>query len=409
MKILVLTSTFSRRENDTEPKFVDYLCQSLAKNNEIHVVAPHDRGIPTQESLSAGIEVFRFRYAPEHWETLAYNGGILPNLKNNRWKLLLVPFFVLSQLLLAIKLVRSNDYDVIHAHWIIPQGFIAAIARKFARRRLPVVLTSHGGDIFALQGSLFSRLKTWITRRTDHVTLVSSAMKEKATALGIRESNISVIPMGVDSQHTFVLPAENVVRDGLIFVGRLVDKKGIEYLIRALPLVLEKNPQQRLTVIGDGPLKESLLALCASTGVQHAVTFAGSLPNQMIPAYLQKSAIAIIPSVVTASGDQEGAPVAIMETLACGCATIVSDYPGARDIIVDSHNGLLVTPKSPTDIAERINYLLENPLVCSSLGKEGRDSVIKEFDWQVIAANFMAVFEAIHAGKTPTIKTSPID
>ena len=220
-------------------------------------------------------------------------------------------------------------------------------------------------------------------------------MKEKATALGITENHISVIPMGVDSQYTFVPPATNTVREGLIFVGRLVDKKGIEYLIRALPQVLEKNPQQRLTVIGDGPLKESLLDLCSSISVEHAVSFAGSLPNQEIPAYLQKSAIAVIPSVVTASGDQEGAPVAIMETLACGCATIVSDYPGARDIIIDNHNGLLVSTNSSTQIAEKINYLLANPDAWRSLGEQGRDTIVNNFDWQVICASFQAVFDRV--------------
>lgn len=393
MKILVLTSTFPRRPDDTEPKFVDHLCRYLSTDNDIDVIAPHDRGIPTRESISENIDVYRFRYAPENLETLAYNGGILPNLREKPLKFLLVPFFILGQLWLTAKLLRRSQYDVIHAHWIIPQGFIAVIARYFAKNQPAIVLTSHGGDLFALKGPLLSKLKTWVINRTDHVSVVSSAMKEKTRELGVAQDKVSVIPMGVDSYDTFFPPGDGIAREGLIFVGRLVDKKGIEYLIEAMPGVLQKHPQQRLTIIGDGPLKQPLLELCTSQGIDKAVNFEGPLPNHLIPPYLQKAGIAIIPSVVTDNGDQEGAPVAIMETLACALPTIVSDYPGARDIIDDGENGLLVNQRSSEQITDRINYLLDNPQQRDRLARNGRASVQKTFDWRVVSAAFQSVFD----------------
>ncbi len=243
MKILVLTSTYSRWKDDTEPKFVDNLCQNLSRDNVIHVIAPHARDLATEEVLD-GIPVFRFRYCFESWQTLAYNGGILPNLKQNRLRLLLVPLFFVSQLMLAIRLLRKNHYDIIHAHWIIPQGLVALLARPFARGRPAVVLTSHGGDLFALQGTLLSWLKKSITHRADALTVVSSAMQRTALEMGLKdERDISVIPMGVDSHNTFIPPAQSVSRKGLLFVGRLVDKKGIEYLLKALPRVLARSPR----------------------------------------------------------------------------------------------------------------------------------------------------------------------
>lgn len=392
MNILVLTSTYPREQNDTEPKFVDYLCRQLAVNSSVHVIAPHDNGIPTREHLDTNLKIFRFRYAPQRWETLAYNGGILPNLRENQLKFLLVPLFLLSQLLLTIKLVRSNRYDIIHAHWIIPQGLVAVIARHFARGQPAVVITSHGGDLFALKGALLSSVKRWVVNTSAYLTVVSSAMKDAAISLGIEKSKIDTIPMGVDSQQTFTPSADVKRRDGLIFVGRLVDKKGIEYLIDAMPLVLERHPEQHLTIIGDGPLKASLLERCREKCIEHAVTFAGSITNESIPPYLQQSAIAIIPSVVTDNGDQEGAPVAIMETLACACPTIVSDYPGARDIITDGENGLLVPQRSAQKIAEKISFLLENADVREALGRRGRESVQDTFDWTVISSAFESLF-----------------
>ena len=130
MNILVLTSTYSRWKNDTEPKFVDYLCQSLAKENTVHVIAPHARNAATEELLD-GIKVFRFRYFLEPWQTLAYDGGILPNLKEKPLRFLLIPFFLASQWLLAVRLLRRHHYDIIHAHWIIPQGLVAILAAFF--------------------------------------------------------------------------------------------------------------------------------------------------------------------------------------------------------------------------------------------------------------------------------------
>ncbi len=107
MEILVVTSTFSRWPDDTEPKFVDYLCEHLSSNNNIHVIAPHDSGAELEEQISDNVRITRFKYAPERWQRLAYNGGILPNLRTNRAKFLLVPCFLLAQFSLVLRLLRS--------------------------------------------------------------------------------------------------------------------------------------------------------------------------------------------------------------------------------------------------------------------------------------------------------------
>jgi glycosyltransferase involved in cell wall biosynthesis len=393
MKILVLTSTYSRWKNDIEPRFVDNLCYYLSQKDEVHVIAPHAKNACTEEILD-GIRVYRFRYAIENWETLAYEGGILPRLKQNRLRILLVPLFILSQLLLVIKLIRRNEYDVIHAHWMIPQGLVAVLARSILRSKTPIVLTSHGGDMFAFRGALPSAIKRWITSRVDILTVVSSTMKTMAANSGLKsEQDIVVIPMGVDTLGDFRPPEKSTSREGLLFVGRLVEKKGIVYLIQAMSMVLEKHPNEVLTIIGDGPLKQELIDLCNDHGVANNVVFKGALLNSEIPDYLRRSAVTIFPSVVAESGDQEGTPVALMEALACECASIVSDYPGARDIICDNENGLLVAQKSPEQIAEKLLTLLANPTIRQALGSNGRKTIQEHYDWRVVSAKFLSVFE----------------
>lgn len=395
MKILVLTSTFSRWKNDTEPKFVDNLCQYLSQEHEVHVIAPHAPGIPKEECMD-GVQVFRFKYCVEKCQTLAYDGGILPSLKQNRIRLLLVPFFLISQSYLIFRLMRRHSYDIVHAHWIIPQGLVSMFTRPFARNRPAFVMTSHGGDMFALKGKLLTSLKKWATSKADQLTVVSSAMKAQAVKLELKdESHITVIPMGTDSHGMFRPPSSDMQRQGLLFVGRLVEKKGIEHLIAAMPLVLKEHPDQQLTIVGDGPLMTTLRAFCESHNITEHVTFTGSVPNQDIPEYLQRSAVTIFPSIVTDSGDQEGTPVAVMEALACECAAVVSDYPGARDIIEEGETGLLVAQKSPEQISTAINYFLDNPEMRKKMGAAGRRKVQQDYDWSVIAAKFLALFQLL--------------
>ncbi|MDC0362370.1 glycosyltransferase family 4 protein [Halioglobus sp.] len=397
MNILVLTSTFPRWKDDTDPRFVEHLCLNLAGEHSVHVVAPHTRGALCEETVGE-VTVFRYRYFFEAGESLAYEGGILPNLKKNPFLLLLIPFFLMGQGLMVLQLLRKNHYEIIHAHWIIPQGLIALLARSLSGSHARIVLTSHGGDLFALKGRLLTRLKAWITRRADALTVVSETMREQAIAMELKAAQaVYCIPMGVDSHQEFRPPRATCPREGLLFVGRLVDKKGVEYLIRALPLILREHPGTPLVIVGDGPLHRSLRDLCNELSVADHVTFTGAVTNREIAPYLQGTAVALFPSVVTGSGDQEGSPVSIMEALACACPVVVADYPGANDIIQHNTTGLIVKGRSPQAIADAANHLLGNADLRITLGNNARTWAQEHYDWSVISAKFLVLFQELIA------------
>ena len=128
-KLLVTTSTFPRWQNDTDPPFVFELARRLTSHFEIIVLTPNYPGAKVREEM-AGIQIYRFRYFLRKFEVLAGSVGILPTLKKNSLLYLLVPFFLLGELWALLKLIKKNRPDVIHAHWILPQGFIAALAKK---------------------------------------------------------------------------------------------------------------------------------------------------------------------------------------------------------------------------------------------------------------------------------------
>jgi glycosyltransferase involved in cell wall biosynthesis len=391
VRILVLTSTFPRWPADREPPFVFELCRRLAAAHEVHVIAPHCAGAAVEERLGENLTVRRFRYAPQFLESLAYEGGILEKLRRAPWRHLLVPFFLLAELLAALRAVRRERPDVIHAHWIVPQGVIGLFAAWAASggKRPALVCTSHGADLFALRGRLAGRLKALVARRAAALTVVSAAMKPRAMQLGARAENVRVMPMGVDAQQRFFPQAASErSRSELLFVGRLVRKKGVAHLLRAHAAVREQLPEAELTVIGSGPLEEELRRMAGSLNLADRVCFAGAIPNEDLARYYRRAAALVVPSVVTEEGDQEGLGLVIAEALACECPVVASDLPAIRDVIEDGVTGLLARQGDERDLAEKIVRMLRDPSFARGLAHNGRTLVLERFDWRKVGFGY---------------------
>ena len=393
-RLLVLTSTFPRWEGDTEPRFVEALSYKLTNSFDVVVLAPHCKGALRRETITSkgrSIEVRRYRYCPAVMETLAYDGGMLFRARRNPLRLLLLPLFLLAQALAALRLHREYGFDAVHAHWMVPQGFVAVTLRVLARRFPPVLVTSHGGDLYGLRGPVFERLKRWILSRADAVTVVSNAMRDYCEEHSLAPGKIIVQSMGVDLERVFT-PGDTVnTRDGLVFVGRLVEKKGVEYLIEAMALLLSKYPQLMLTVVGHGPLRESLTALALTRGVSDRVRFLGSVPNEEVPDHLRAAAIFVMPSVVAASGDQEGLGLVAVEAQGCGCAVVATDLPAVRDTVIDGETGLMARPEDAADLANKIAVLLDDDVLRKSLAKSGQQHALDKFDWTAVGSEYSKI------------------
>jgi len=392
--ILVLTSTFPRWVDDVEPPFVYELCRRLTDEFNVHVLAPHATGAETEEKL-AGIQVTRYRYFFPRWESLAYNGGILANLKQNPLRFGLIPFFVLLQLWALLKLIQRHHYDCIHAHWLIPQGFIALIACWFIRSAPPLVTTSHGGDLFGLKGVVFNRLKRRVAKQSAAVTVVSRIMSDMLRALTVEDKKIHVIPMGVDLSERFIPSAKR--RDGevMLFVGRLVEKKGLAYLIDALPSILTRHSSAKLKIVGEGQEREALENRVTHLKVNRHVEFLGAAANESLPAIYRASDVVVFPSVVAGDGDREGFGLVLVEALGCECATVVTDLPAMRDIVSDGQNALVVPQKDSSQLAQKIVDLLDDPQLRRRLGKAGREYVLQRFDWRIIAKQYTDLLHSV--------------
>ena len=397
--ILVLTSTYPRWHGDTEPAFVHFLCRQLTDKFKVIVLAPHYPNSLAQESID-GVLVYRFRYFFPFGETLAYNGGIITNLKNNVLKWLLVPFFLISQSFHMIVLARKYNVSLIHAHWIISQGFLAVICRqlRLVSKHIRILCTSHGGDLFSLQGGLLQSLKRYTLRHCDHVTVVSSTMRDRLVSMGCSTSNVSVESMGVDLTNRFVPDNSAAKTRDIVYVGRLVEKKGVSTLIQSIKLLEKDYPALTVTIVGEGPDRSALEQQCRQLGIDKQVEFLGALPNDRVPGIYQSAKIAVVPSIVAADGDQEGLGLVAVEALGCGCATIVSDLPALSDVVTHGDNGLVFSAGDAVELQERISAVLSSESLYNDLIHTGRQSVINKFDWQTVGARHQEIMEqCIHS------------
>ncbi|MDD3249328.1 MAG: glycosyltransferase [Smithellaceae bacterium] len=395
-RVLVLTSTFPRWENDTEPAFVFELSRRLAREFDVTVLSPRTPGSKEREN-TGGLKVIRFPYFFGRWEKLAMSGGgILNKLKSHPLYYLLVPFFLLGQLLAVVRLLRNQRFDLIHAHWLIPQGFIAALSLSITGKKIPLLCTSHGGDLFALKGKGLQRLKRWVMDKSAALTVVSHAMKKTVVDMGVEPDKVEVIPMGVDLKGLFT-PDSGAQRktDELLFVGRLVEKKGVHFLLEAMPTVLKKHPTVRLILAGSGPMEEELRQQAQRLHLSDRVTFSGMVSQAKLPELYRAATLAIFPFVVAKSGDQEGFGLVQVEAMGCECPVITGDLPAIHDIVIHEKTGLIVESGNTQALADAIIRMLDDPGFRESLANEGRIRVAEMFDWYIVAQGYANVYKRL--------------
>lgn len=335
-KVVVLTSTFPRWPGDAQPRFVLELCQRLASDFSITVIAPHAEGAAEYERLE-GIDVVRFRYAPSHRELLCYGSGMANNIRNHPWRILLLPGFLKAQAkALRNELLKTNGPSVVHAHWLFPQGFVAAhVLRK---NNIPLMVTAHGSDVLVLKGWFWKWLHRRTLSRVQCVTTVGPEVRRQLQKLVVDVEKLHLLPLGVDTE--YFIPSDKA-RDcfSLLYVGRLVPEKGVHILIQACSLLLNSFPEGRLIIAGDGVERDSLINLVEYLGVGQQVEFVGWLDKSSLLELYQTATLCIAPSF------SEGFCLAVAEAMACGCPLIASDLPAFRyldagmDIITFSEAG----------------------------------------------------------------------
>ncbi len=388
-KLLVLTSTFPRWHNDTDPPFVYELSRRLTENFSVTVLAPHYPNARRHENLES-MEVYRYRYFFEKFEKLAGSSGILPTLRQHKLYLLVTPFFLLAQLISLLRLCFRLQPDIIHAHWLIPQGFMAALASICTG--IPFVATAHGADVFGLNSWLPKRLKAFTLAKAGRITVVSHAICQNLATTQLHDK-LSIIPMGVDSKRfspALRSPAatDRKYHPELLFVGRLSEKKGVAYLLQAMPQILKEFPRTRLRLVGGGELAETLNKQAEELQLGSNIEFCGAIPNAELPNYYAAADIFIGPSIQATGGDTEGFGLTFVEASLSGCLVIGTRVGGIGDIIKDGETGFLVPEKDSSAIAEKVIHALRHREKMQAICERAMEQCKDNFDWQVVSKKY---------------------
>jgi glycosyltransferase involved in cell wall biosynthesis len=399
-RIVVLTSTFPRWPKDSTPPFVFQLSERLTKKFEVYVITPYSKGSKLTEKINDVI-IKRFRY----WFDIDNNltdKAIIPSLGDNPLLYFQIIPFLIAELIALYKTCKIERINKIHAHWIIPQGLIAVIYKIFFNGKAKILITSHGADAFGLKK--FDWLKRWVVNNSDEITVVSKSIKVKIKNLGIKNSvPIKVIPMGTSSKRFRSTKFDNSIKTQLningiliLFVGRLTEKKGLEYLIRAMPAIIEKYPETKLLIIGDGEKAQNYFRLSRNLGLtKNNIKFLGGLPNEELPKYYATADIFVGPSIQTKGGDTEGFGLVFVEALMSGTSVISSNLPAVGDIIKHDVTGILVNQRNVREISNAIIYLIKNPQKRKKLAKNGCEYVKSRFSWEIIGNKYRKILEEL--------------
>ena len=379
MKVLHLTSSFPRAKGDTAGLFLLDVTSALADAGiAVHVVAPHDAGAAEVDHLG-GVDVRRFRYAPERLEKVAYRGGLLANVRKPQ-RALFVPSFLSGYRRGALDEARRIQPDVIHAHWWFPGGLVgASVARELG---IPLVITLHGSDVHIARRPGLAQLAARVLRRADVVATVSSALRaEVASRFHLDAAKIPVLPMPVtiDVSATWSPPDPPPIR--LVTVGRLVGEKGYDVLLDALLRLREEDVPAVLDIVGEGPDAVALATRAAPLGDD--VTFHGARSRDEIAAFLARAHALVVPS------RREGLGMVALEALAVGCPVIASATGGLIELVGEG-DGALVPPGDPAALAAALRRLPFEPPRAAAVERHRRAAV---------ARDHLAVYESLVSGR----------
>lgn len=295
-------------------------------------------------------------------------------------------------------LFLGNNFDIIHCHFG-PIGILGAFLKSIGVARGKVVTSFYGYDISKYIMGKGKDVYNFLFEHGDVFVPICEYFKRRLIELGCNENKIIIHRIGVDlGKFNFGLRNNNsIIR--LITIARLVDKKGINYGIKAVAKVAEKHSNIEYKIIGDGILRNMLEDLIVKLKVGKKIHLLGMRDQEEVIKLIRDSDILLAPSVTTKDGDQEGTPTVLMEAMATGLPVISTKHSGIPELVKDGESGFLVPERDVDALADKILYLIGHPRVRLSMGLTGRKFVEKNYNIKKLTQELEEVYqELINSG-----------
>jgi phosphatidyl-myo-inositol dimannoside synthase len=411
LDLLFLTQTYPRFEGDTAGPFIRDLARGLVKGGDrVTVLAPHTTGLaPSWDD--GGVQVVTFRYAPESREVLGYGRSLEADETVKGGAALAAPLYALGALralrhqirpigrIRPIRPIQHHRFDLVHAHWIVPNGVVAA-AVCGGRRGVPLAIGLHGSDVFLAEKPGVRGFARWALSRSILLTGCSPELVDRVQALGFPAGypaeRSRVIPYGVDVAAFSPDPARRslwrqrlgIPMDAplLLGVGRMATKKGFQVLIEILPALLGEHPELRVVLAGGGDLLETFRQ--ATREWSGRVFLPGSVLRDTLPDLYRAADVFVLPAVHDAQGNVDGLPNVILEAMASGLPVVASGISGIPLAVEDGRTGRLVPERDGPALLAAVWALLEDPEAARRMGERGRSKAESELTWDAVAGRY---------------------
>lgn len=402
MKIAVLTHTIPRFLGDPSAPFMDILSTAISKEDQkVMVIAPFDEKIDKKFKRQYKFTTYKYIY-PDSLHTLGYSRTLKGDKSMTVTGYLVSPFLYLFGFLKLLKIVKEKKIDVVCSHWIIPNGFIAAIVSKITK--VPFTITIPGSDIYlAGKNPLFKLMAGFAASNASYVISDSSHYLKQLNDLGYFPKKTAVIRYGVDTQKfkptnksEELLRNLGISKNNLVVlaVGRIVPKKGFIYLIKSIPEIIKKNHNIKFVIVGDGDQRKLLEDEVKKSGTEKNVIFAGTISYNELSKYYNLADVFVMPSIRDEKGNIDASPVSMMEAMACGAKVIATKFSGSEDLIINGKTGFLVKEKNSREIADSVIKLLSKKS-SNNFRSEVRRIAVKNFSSRSIAKRYIQIFKNI--------------
>ncbi len=383
MRLLHITTAYKRNKNDViTPWLVDLLVEQ-SKSEEVFVLTSGYKNVSKRQKYK-NIKIFRFNYAPKNLMKLTHDSTIMDYLSFNRKAFFLLPLFFITGIIENLKIVFREKIDVIFVHWPFPLFFIAYPAKIFFKKK--IVSVFYGAELKLFKKSFFGKnfLLLSILKNSDKIVAISTYTKKQIEEI-VQDKNlkIEIIPYGVKVyENTHFSEKEKFI----LFVGRLVERKGVDYLIKALKYVKD---DYKLYIIGDGYKRSELEELVKKENLSERVKFFGFVTDKDLIEYYKKSKIFVLPAIHDRRGDTEGLGMVLVEAILNGTVSIGTSVGGITDIIEDGKSGILVKEKDEKELTQKINLLIENDDLYKKLQYEGYRIIKEKFSIEKVNKKYL--------------------
>lgn len=380
---------------------METLAESISSlGHKVYVLAPFDKKIATRIKRPFKFITYRYVY-PDKLSILGYGRTLSDDKEMGLAAYILSPLLYFFGFFALLKLAKKEKIDIISSHWIIPDGFIAALVAKLTK--IPFTTTIPGSDIYmGGKNALFRWMVGFAAKEAKYVLSDSKYFLKRLEALDYHPKKTRVIRYGVNTKNfkpgrkdkgllaKYGLTGSTPV---ILATGRLVSKKGFIYLINVLPSVLSRIPEAKLVIVGDGDQRKNLEDRTKTLEVEKKVIFAGMIPFNQLQKYYNIADVLVAPSIQDDKGNIDASPVSMMEAMACGVPIVGTKFSGGN-LIIEGKTGYLVDPKNTREIGEAIIKILSR--------KDKRDFKINvrqivqnEFSGKKVAKIYEEVFKEI--------------